>query len=149
MTQKSTLIVRGKVTACAAQARASVIFTRCTMSVSERWKGPGGNQVTFNVPGGTANRTTQIFTGTPRFLVGQEYVLFLWAGKSGLNQVIGLSQGVFDVRADSKGPLTVSREATSEKLVDAGGQPVRDQGIEMNLATMRARVERILGGSSR
>lgn len=146
MAQKSTLIVRGSITACTGEAKGSLIYTKCTVSVSERWKGSSGPQLEFYVPGGTARGLVQIFTGTPKFTAGQENVLFLWSGRSGLNQVIGLSQGVFDIYTDGKGGVAAKRSATAERIVDAAGQPVRDNGIEMNLSALRQRVSQVLNG---
>ena len=53
--------------------------------------------VHFIVPGGRVQNLTQTFTGTPKFNADEQYVLFLWVGRSGVPQIIGLSQGVFDV----------------------------------------------------
>ena len=39
MSQKSTLFVRGRIAGCAGDQRGSVIYTRCRVSVTERWKG--------------------------------------------------------------------------------------------------------------
>ena len=83
MSQRSTVIVRSKVNSCAGEQRGSVIYTRCRVSVIERWKGTAGAQLEFLVPGGTSRGLTQVFTGTPNFAAGSEYVLFLWSGRSG------------------------------------------------------------------
>ena len=146
MTQKSTIVVRGRINTCAGEQKGSVIYTRCRVTVTERWKGTAGAQVEFFVPGGTARGLTQVFTGTPTLAPGSEYVLFLWAGRSGALQVIGLSQGVFDVKA---GGTTVKREASTERMLDASGQPVHDEGVEMSVAALKQRVQRTLGGASK
>jgi hypothetical protein len=146
MSQKSTVIVRGRVNSCAGEQRASVIYTRCRVSVTERWKGKAGAQLEFLVPGGTARGLTQVFTGTPNFAPGTEYVLFLWGDKSGSLQVIGLSQGAFDVKADG---ASVKRPASTERMLDASGQPVKDQAVEMSVAALKQRVLGALGGVSK
>ena len=140
MAQKSTLIVRGRVTGCAGETRGPVIYTRCSVAVSESWKGHPGTQISFVVPGGSAQGLTQTFTGTPKFDSGTEYVLFLWAGRSGTNQVIGLSQGVFDLKTDGKGAKTARREATAEVMLDSAGTPVKDQAIELRMTELHDRV---------
>jgi hypothetical protein len=143
MSQKSTVIVRGRIANCAGDQRGSVIYTRCRVAVTERWKGTSGAQLEFFVPGGTARGLTQVFTGVPHFVPGSEYVLFLWAGKSGNLQVIGLSQGVFDVKLDGG---TVKRPASTERMVNAAGEPVQDEGVEMTVAALKQRVQRALAG---
>ena len=35
--------------------------------------------------------------------IGDEYVFFVWTSRSGLAQIIGLSQGLFNVLPDGKG----------------------------------------------
>src|SRR5688572_15056038 len=79
MSQKSTLIVRGRIAGCAGDQRGSIIYTRCRVQVTERWKGSAAAQVDFLVPGGSAGGLTQVFTGAPKFKAGEEHVLFLWA----------------------------------------------------------------------
>jgi hypothetical protein len=140
MAQKSTLIVRGRVTGCAGETRGPVIYTRCSVAVSESWKGHPGTQISFVVPGGTAQGLTQTFTGTPKFDSGTEYVLFLWAGRSGTNQVIGLSQGIFDLKTDGKGAKTARREASAEVMLDSAGSPVKDQAVELKVTELHDRV---------
>jgi hypothetical protein len=149
MSQKSTLIVRGRIAGCAGDQRGSVIYTRCRVQVTERWKGAAAAQIDFLVPGGTARGLTQVFTGAPKFNAGEEHVLFLWAGRSGNLQVIGLSQGIFDVNSDGKPAVTVKRAASSEIMLDRTGQPVRDESIEMTADALRKRVTRPLGESSK
>lgn len=147
MAQKSTLIVRGRVGACTGEARGPVIYTRCGLTVSERWKGQSGAQVDFFLPGGTAQGLRQNFGGAPQIAPGAEYVLFLWAGKSGLHQVVGLSQGVFDLKLDSKGVTTARREASTERMLDRNGAPVQDVPVEMGVAELKSRVSRALAAA--
>ena len=49
------------------------------------------------VPGGAVNeRAADVFGGAGT-APGDEYVLFLWTSKSGADQVIGLTQGLFSL----------------------------------------------------
>jgi hypothetical protein len=146
MIVKSTSIVRGRVGLCAGEFRGSVIYTRCRVAVTESWKGSQGSHVEVWLPGGSARGLTQTFSGTPRFTEGEEFVLFLWAGKSGMLQVIGLSQGAFSLKADSKGALTAQREATSELMVDGSGHPVEDEAVRVRVRDLKERVTRTLAG---
>jgi hypothetical protein len=144
MTQKSTIIVRGRVSGCAGELRGSLIYTRCQVAVTERWKGQAASQVDFVVPGGSAAGMKQIFTGTPKFGAGEEYVLFLWSGRSNLNHVIGLSQGAFDLKSNGKGGAVAQRAATSEVMLDKSGQPVEDTPVQMGVDELRRRVRQVL-----
>ena len=144
MAQKATLIVRGRVSQCSGEVRGPLIYTSCTVAVTERWKGQAGSTVQVWIPGGSARGLVQTFTGTPKFTNGDEYVLFLWAGKSGLNQVIGLSQGVFDLTPDSNGAVVAKRSATSERMVDKAGLEIRDEAVELRVSDLKAQVRRAL-----
>ena len=146
MSQKATAIVRGRVSRCAGETRGSVIYTRCTVSVSERWKGQTPSEAEFVVPGGAARGLVQTFTGTPKFASGGEYVLFLWAGRSGVLQIIGLSQGKFDMSVNKTGEATVRRAVAGGRMLDKTGNPVEDVAVEMTAAELRQRVRRALAG---
>ncbi len=144
MSQKSTLVLKGRILSCAGELRGSVIYTRCQIAVHERWKGQSSDRTSFIVPGGTVRDIRQTFTGVPRFDPGLDYVVFLWAGKSGVNQVIGLSQGVFDVKSLGK-TLLAKREASTETMLNAQGNSVEDTAVRMGLDKLRSRVSRALG----
>jgi hypothetical protein len=148
MAQQSTMIVRGQVTSCSGEARGSIIYTRCGVAVSETWKGAPSAKLDFLVPGGTFNGLTQTFTGTPKFAPKDEFVLFLWVGRSGIPQIIGLSQGVFGVSFSPGGQATVRREATTEVMLDSKGKQVQDKAVDIALPELRTRVNRALAGGA-
>lgn len=148
MISKSTSIVRGKVTTSYAAFSGPIVYTHYTIQVSERFKGNAGSSVEVAVPGGAANGAQQSFAGTPSFQAGDEYVFFLWAGKSGLNQVIGLTQGVFSLPADSSSDPVATRAASRELMLDSGGRPVKDQTLRMRLSELRSRISSGLATAS-
>jgi len=143
MIQKSTEIVRGRLLGSRAAHRGSVIYTYSKIQVLERWKGQPASQVEVAVPGGTLGGFRQTFSGVPELVAGKEYVLFLWTGRNGVTQVIGLSQGVLDVKQNAAGELFVGRTASTETMLDGKtGQVVRDEAVRMGLQELRQRVER-------
>ena len=148
MAKKSTAIVRGRVQSCAGEFRGSVIYTHCKVAVTEQWKGTAHSLADVATPGGTAKGMAQNFSGSPKLLQGEEYVLFLWTGKSGMTQVIGLSQGVFDLKADTagqaKGQAMAQRAATTERMLDAAGKVLSDSPLEMRVRDLKARVVKAL-----
>ncbi len=102
MIRQSTMIVRGTVQPATVQYHGSTIFSHYTVQVTETYKSAASSQtpaasIDFGVPGGSLNGAIQRVAGAPMLTVGQDYVLFLWTSKSGLTQVIGLSQGLFSV----------------------------------------------------
>lgn len=148
MTAKSTAIVRGRVQSCAGEFRGSVIYTHCKVAVSEQWKGASLPVVDVAVPGGLARGMVQSFAGTPNLGIGLEYVLFLWTGKSGMTQVIGLSQGVFDLKPGAKGQSVAQRGATSERMLDSTGKEIQDSTVQMGVQELKQRVAKALASAA-
>ncbi len=141
MVGKSTAIVRGVVTGSYAARSGSVIYTHYSVRVLEGLKGGSAATVDVAVPGGAVNGLQQTFAGAPEFAVGANYVFFLWTGKSGLTQVMGLTQGIFSLGRDSSSDPVATRAASHEVMVAAGtGRPVKDQTLVMRLSELRARI---------
>lgn len=145
MIRQSTAIVRGKVVRSFASYRGADLYTHYQIEVLETLKGSPGRSVDLAVPGGYLNGVHQSVAGAPQLVVGQEYVVFLWTGKSGMTQVIGLSQGVFSVGVDAGGNAVLVRPGASEPVLDAAGRLVKDQPVSIALSELRARIAQVLG----
>jgi len=149
MIQKSNMIVRGTIqTGTAASIRGSLIYTHYQLSVTTAYKGTPGPSVDVAVPGGVLNGLRQPVAGAPVITPSQDYVVFLWTSKSGLTQVIGLSQGLFTVTTNAQGQTVVSRGASTSPMVDASGQPVTDSNFQMPLSQLVSRIQAVLAGGS-
>jgi len=150
MIQKSTAIVRGTVGQSRAEASGPIIYTHYAIRVTENFKGNSQGAVDVVVPGGTANNVRQTFPGTPQFKAGDDYVFFLWTGRSGLTQIIGLTQGLFALSPGSDDSPKATRAASREVMLEKGtGREVKDQTIVMTLADLRARIAASLNGSGK
>jgi len=148
MAQKSTAIVRGKVVSTRTAFRGPMIYTFATIQVEEQWKGAPAATVEVATPGGRVGNQEQSFSGSPKLTPGASYLFFLWTGKNGMTQIIGLCQGLFDVRLSATGEWMVSRPAITEMLLDPQTrQPVSDDPAVMRLKEMSARISRALAGS--
>jgi hypothetical protein len=145
MARKSTAIVRAKVTGSHSEFRGAEIWTFYQLQVLEEWKSAGSTPAEAAVPGGSARGIRQTAAGAPTLSPGQDYVLFLWTGKSGITQIIGLSQGLFTVGQNADGELVARRPAASEPMLDQSGLPVADQPLEMPLSDLHALVAKSLG----
>ena len=121
MIRQSTAIVRAKVTGSSTIARGSAIYTVYRLSVEETLKGSGTFD-SVSVPGGALGGLRQMVSGAPSLAIGQDYVIFLWTSRSGLTQIIGLSQGLFSVTLDSSGDGVLTRPGSSMKLSDLRSQ---------------------------
>jgi hypothetical protein len=149
MIQKSTMIVRGTIQpGGTAVLRGSIIYTHFQLSVTTAFKGTPGTMIDVAVPGGALNGIQQPVAGAPMLIPGQDAVFFLWTSKTGLTQVIGLSQGLFGVATNAQGQAIVSRGATSESMLDASGQTVTDSSIQMPLAVLASKIQAVLAGGS-
>jgi hypothetical protein len=144
MIRLSTVIVHGKTQQTVSAYRGSIIYTHYQVQVSETLKGPAASQLEIVVPGGAANQLRQAFAGAPTLSPGQDYVLFLWTSKSGLTQIIGLSQGLFAVTANAAGQLMVTRPGSSERMVNAAGVSVSDPNMQMLLSDLRSQIQKAL-----
>ena len=147
MIQKSTEIVRGRVMTLGVSTKGSILYTLVRVQVMERWKGPAVQVVDVWMPGGRSGNLRQTFSGAPSLAVGSEYVLFLWAGTSGNRQVIGFSQGAFDVKLDAKGNPQMQRAASAETMLDERGVEVGDVPVRMSLSELRQRLKAALGAA--
>lgn len=150
MIQKSTEIVRGRILSSRTALRGPVVYTFVQVQVEDRWKGPPAARVEVAVPGGDYGHLQQSFSGAPVLEPGGEYLLFLWTGRSGVTQVIGLSQGVFEVKRAPDGSMIVERPASREVVLEAGtGRRIQDLAVSMPLEEVRSRVRQVLAGSNR
>jgi hypothetical protein len=149
MIRQSTVIVRGHAQPTSTAFHGSMIFTHYRLQITETLKGSASGQIDIVVPGGNVNGAEQRFAGAPALSGTQDYVLFLWTSKSGLTQVIGLSQGLFSVITNSSNQPVIIRAASTERMLDASGQPVTDSDIQMLLSDLRNRIRTVLSGGSK
>jgi hypothetical protein len=145
---QSTAIVRGKILNSYTATDGPVIYTHYRIQASETLKGPARGVVEIQLPGGVANNLRQSFAGVPQFKPGDEYVFFLWTGKTGTTQVMGLTQGLFSVAPGSAADPVTTRSASHEIMLDRGtGKQVKDQTLTMRLSELRARIGSTLGSA--
>jgi hypothetical protein len=153
MIRQSTVIVHGTVQPASIAYHGSMIFSHYVVQASETYKSPAtgqsaANSIDFGVPGGSLNGVIQRVAGAPILSVGQDYVLFLWTSKSGLTQVIGLSQGLLSVIATPGGAPMVVRPAAAQGALSASGQPITGNDIGMSLSALKAEIANVLSGQS-
>ncbi|MGP0075180.1 MAG: hypothetical protein ACLPWF_24985 [Bryobacteraceae bacterium] len=149
MIQKSTVIVRGTIQpGTSAALRGALIYTHYQVSVKTTYKGTPGASIDVAVPGGALNGIQQPVAGAPALTAGQDYVMFLWTSKSGLTQVIGLSQGLFNVTTNAQGQTIVSRGPATATMLDSSGNAVQDSNLQMPLAQLAGKIQAVLAGGS-
>jgi hypothetical protein len=148
MTAKSHLIVRATVGGQTVEQRGSIVYTVYSLKVSETLKGEPSPTVQVSVPGGTIGRVRQSYAGTPTLQSGAEYVVFIWKGKTGILHIIGLSQGLFDLKVNAVGETVLTRGVLDAELVDKNGKQVQSQSVVLTLDSLR-RTARTAGAAVR
>jgi hypothetical protein len=143
MIRQSRFIVRGQVTASWAEQRGSMIYTLYRVAVAEQLKGAAQPSIDLAVPGGLSNGLRQVIPGAPRLASGPEYVFFVWVSPKGVKQIIGLSQGVFDVKLDGAGERVLVRGPIEAALVDAKGRSLADSGLRLTWRGLADQVRRL------
>jgi hypothetical protein len=141
---RSTSIVRARVTGSRAVSDHRDIYTYYQLQISETLKKTGNVPSEIAVPGGVYGNLRQIGIGSPTLTQGQEYVLFLWTSKSGMTQVIGLSQGLFGLSQDASGDMVIKRAAITDQMLDKSGHPVTDNAVTMKWTDLRALILKTL-----
>src|SRR5713226_4763583 len=145
MTVRSTAIVRARAVSNSPVQIGSTIYTKTRFEVLERWKGSEGDVVDVMEPGGTMGQMAQTFPGVPRFTPGQEMVLFLWTGRSGRTQVIGLTQGAFEVaRNAATGEMEAMRNPSGELMLEPGSGKPEDHLLSISLRRLERHVRSTL-----
>ncbi|MDX1980461.1 MAG: hypothetical protein SFV51_09340 [Bryobacteraceae bacterium] len=144
MVLKSTEIVEGRVVASSSIVRGPVVYTVYRVQVNQKYKGTVGSEIQVAVPGGRYGNLVQDFSGSPSLVEGQNYLLFLWTSKSGLTQVIGLSQGLYRLKQGLSGEAIVSRPAATEAMLDSSGKFVEDTPVTMGYREMVEKIRRTL-----
>lgn len=145
MIQKSTSIVRAKVSGVHSAFRGQDIYTYYQLQVLESWNS-NAQQLEVAVPGGVVNGMRQMVAGAPALNVGDEYVIFIWTSRSGLSQVMGLSQGLFSVKPSAAtGEPMLIRPAASDLMLDKSGHVVSDQPVSLRLCDVRAQIQKSWG----
>lgn len=117
---RAQLVVRGRVESSSSAWDESNrrIFTRTRLQAAEVLKQGAAGQASGNgivevvVPGGEVGGIGQLVAGAPRFVPGEEVLLFLEATKRGWTPV-ALSLGKFTLRPDEQGLLRAVRDLTN------------------------------------
>jgi hypothetical protein len=145
MILQSTSIVRATVTGSYTSARGADIYTYYQLQVVETLKTGPVPLKEVAVPGGALKGLRQLAAGAPSLKTGQSYVIFLWTGRSGMTQVIGLSQGLFTVMQNDANETVLVRGPVNGLMLDSAGRIVSDQGVTMKLSDLRLQIQKALG----
>jgi hypothetical protein len=97
------------------------IETLISLEVETTLKGSAGDSIVVRVPGGQMGPYLSVMPGAPRFVEGQEVILFLAGDPPALPHILALGQGVFRIVRD---PATGARTVVPELLRSSGDSAV-------------------------
>jgi len=136
----ATTIVRGRVTDVrAVLAQRNLIETIGTVAVDAVLKGPSASFVYVRVQGGEIGRDRHVAVGAPQLTVGEQAVFFLRRGSDNTMRPVGLTMGVYRVKAETgtgrpviDPPLLAGQTASVGTVVrgDARRKPMAVQEFE-------------------
>lgn len=142
LTKTATLVARARCLSIASRWEDGLLWTFTTFVVTETWKGPAPQTLTVRLVGGRVGERRVIVEGVPRFVPGEEVVLFLEPGGKGDWTVTSWAQGTFRVRPATAGETQVLTQDTGGMaLFDAATRRFRAGGVRnMPVEELRRRV---------
>jgi len=145
MTAHAAGVIRAQCVAVATRADARGIWTLSTFERHENWKGSLPQRIVVRLPGGEAGGRRETVEAVPRFVPGEEVVLFLEPLSTGEWTITGWALGTYRIRRDGSNGL-------ERAVPDAGGMRVFDQKSgefrtepagALSVAQLRAEVMRL------
>jgi len=135
LTADATSVVHGTVVGISTHwtENRSLIVTDYRVQVADALKGEAAGEIVVTQPGGRVGAIRVDADGATAFRVGDEAVLFLGVSPRGVQHILGLSQGRFDVVTDAQGNKMVrglSGDAAGvlRRSTDPAGAGVRTTG---------------------
>lgn len=122
MSRMADSIVVGRCASVQSEWRGNKIFTRATIQIEQHIKGNGNTAIEVTSLGGTAIHptlnvpVTMSVGGGLSFKQDEEVVLFTKRNRQGMNQVIGMSLGKFEVKTDQE--TGIKKIPFSQKKID-------------------------------
>lgn len=131
MTHAARNIVRARCLANSTAWDAGEIWTFTTFEVDENWKGtPRDKQIVVRLLGGTLGGLTSSVSGVPRFVEGEDVILFLEPTARGDFSVVSWMQGTFRVRRDrGSGSASVTQDTAGFSTFDSATRRFEASGI--------------------
>jgi len=133
----------------AATDRSGRMATRVELTVLNRLKGKGASSVSFLLPGGSRQGEQLVVPGIPKFVAGEEVMIFLSKPSSaGISLPIGLGQGLYRASVDAKsGEKRYTPDLAGLELLDGEtGKPVRVAATPVEREQLLTEIRRCVSG---
>jgi hypothetical protein len=135
-------VVRARCITNSTRWDAGEIWTFTTLDVEEVWKGSVPAQITVRLLGGSAGNFTSTVSGVPRFLPGEELILFLERTPAQDFSIVSWMQGTFRIGFNgTTGAETVTQDTAAFPVFDPASQRFETTGIrKMPVSAFRSLV---------
>lgn len=149
LTRAAEVVARVRCLDNEARVEGGAIWTYTRFAVREAWKGKPEVEITVRVPGGRIGHLTARVEGAPRFVPGEEAVLFLERRGRALT-VTGWAQGAFRVHRDASGRERVTQDTAGVVLFDPATRRFHPGGAAgLLIEELQLGVQRALGEGGR
>ena len=139
LVEVSDSIVQGTVTRVEVtwDPDAKMVYTSARIKIDDRLKGDRSQELTIRQEGGKIGAMTVHVSGSPSFRVGQQMIVFLDSRADGTFNVVGLTQGKYDIVNGA----AVSNVSGLELLNETTGRIERPGTSAMlNVDALKARI---------
>jgi hypothetical protein len=149
MARRAEMIFVGRVVGSRADfnAQRTRIYTYITFEVERFLKG-GANerQITIRLWGGQVGGLTSLVPGTPRFVPGEEVLLFCAGSRARVPTVLGLSLGKFTIVDDPSKGRFLKRDISGLILANhrTDSRPLGAPPTRYSLSEVEARIQSVL-----
>jgi len=142
LTRTTTVVARARCVANVSRWDEGLLWTLTTMELTEIWKGQAPLTITVRLVGGRAGGRRILVEGVPRFLPGEQLVVFLEPSGKGDWTVTSWAQGTFRISRAATGKAeVVTQDTAGLALFDPMTRQFRSGGVKnMPLEDLRRRV---------
>lgn len=149
LARNATSVVRGTLGESRVARFGALIYTLHRFEVAESWSGVAPSDLEIAMPGGSLAGVAQTFSGLPALEPGKEYVAFLWTGPSGRTQIVGFSQGLFEIQSRGDQEIAVRSNPSGTTFVgDTSGGSVSESGsLRIEIQELLRRVQAAAGSA--
>lgn len=149
MARRAEMVFIGRVTGSRADwnVQRTRIYTYVRFEVDKFLKGGAGErEVTIRLWGGRVGGFTSLVPGTPRFVLGEEVLLFCAGSRARMPMPLGLSLGKFTIKRDSAGEAILNRDISGLLLTHyrTDSRPVGAPPTRYRLSEVEARIQAAL-----
>jgi hypothetical protein len=124
------VVARVRCTGSASRREDGSIWTFTDFAVEETFKGAPGAHVTIRLPGGRDGHLMETVEGAPRFVPGEEAIVFLERTRSGDWSISAWAEGTFRIARDPQTRrATITQDSSAMAVFDPATRTFRSEGI--------------------